>query len=146
MYIAAAMTSILFACSDAISVLKVMGLTSAVNPWSLPISLMISTMIPEIWLVLVSRNVKGMPVGVDPTRTTCWASLAPNQPNARAVATTTRQSNLTIMAGNPPEGDGVKYESAWKRRLGTIVPSPDRLGTIIGSAWDAVKRERPAIF
>src|ERR1019366_1069875 len=59
---------------------------------------MISTMIPEIWWVLVSRNVKGIPVGVEPTRTTCWALLAPIKPNARAVATTTRQSNLANMA------------------------------------------------
>lgn len=37
----------------------------------------------------------------------------------------------------------MKYEFAWKRLVGIIVPSPDRLGTIIGSALGAVKRERP---
>src|SRR5450755_1876326 len=88
---------------------------------------MISTMIPEIWLVLVSRNVKGMPVGVEPTRTTCWASLAPINPNARAVATTTRQSDLANM------GRTLLEETAQRRicldhRRGTVVPSPGSLG------------------
>src|SRR5215470_19294660 len=59
---------------------------------------MISTMIPEIWLVLVSRKVKGTPVGVEPTRTTCWAPLTPINPIPRATATRARQNNVAIMA------------------------------------------------
>src|ERR1700730_13936655 len=73
---------------------------------------MISTMIPEIWLVLVSRKVKGMPVGVEPTRTTCWAALAPINPSPRAAATRTRQSNLANMARSLLRRRHV-YESAW---------------------------------
>ena len=92
MYIAAAMTSTLFACSAAISVLKVIGVISTVKPWSLPIAFMRSTMIPEISLVLVSRKVNGTPVGVEATRTTGCAKRRAAQAEAdAAVATRTRR-------------------------------------------------------
>ena len=93
MYIAAAMASILFAVSAVISVLNVIGVISTVKPWSLPISRIRSTMIPEIWLVLVSRNVNGMPLGVEPTRTACWATLVPASPSARRAAAKARARN-----------------------------------------------------
>ena len=93
MYIAAAITSILLACSAAISVLKVIGVISIAKPWSLPIAFIRSTMIPEIWLVLVSRKVNGTPVGVEPTRTVCWATLVPARPSARRAAAKARTRN-----------------------------------------------------
>ena len=54
-------------------------------------------MIPEIWLVLVSRKVNGMPVGVEPTRTACWALAAPLNPAATAAATRMQEKNLGSM-------------------------------------------------
>jgi hypothetical protein len=43
------------------------------KPASLPISVMISTITPWIWFDLVSKKVKGTPVGVEPTFRTCCA-------------------------------------------------------------------------
>src|SRR5215831_6376734 len=77
MYIAAEMISILFAVSDGISVENCMPSISTLKPASLPISLMRSTITPSIVLVLVSRKVKGMPVGVEPTLSTLSSALAP---------------------------------------------------------------------
>jgi hypothetical protein len=67
MYIAAAMMSILLLVSDGISVENCMPSTSTLKPASAAIAFIRSTMIPWIVLVLVSRNVKGTPVGVEPT-------------------------------------------------------------------------------
>ena len=67
MNIAAEMMSIFEAVSAGISVENCIGSTSTVKPASLPTALMRSTMTPWIVLVLVSRKVKGTPVGVAPT-------------------------------------------------------------------------------
>src|SRR6266568_3918228 len=102
---------------------------------------MMSTMIPEIWLVLVSRKVNGMPVGVEPTRTTCWAWLAPINPSPRAAATTTRQSKLENMARSLPEetayGRICLDASARYRRSAAW-----QVGAMIGRGRGAVKRAR----
>ena len=53
---------------------------------------MMSTIAPSIVLVLVLRNVKGTPVGVEPTLTTVWASagalaaMASEEMNETAIA------------------------------------------------------------
>src|SRR5450755_4420827 len=106
MYIAAAITSALLACSAAISVLKVIGVIWTVKPWSLPIAFMMSTMIPEISLVLVSRKVNGTPVGVEATRTTCWATLAPVSANPKTAAARKRPNDFASTADPRKSCDG----------------------------------------
>ena len=73
MNIAAAMMSILLEVSDGISAENGIGSICTLRPASLPISVTRSTMMPWMVLVLVSRKVKGMPVGVEPTFSTCCA-------------------------------------------------------------------------
>src|SRR3954464_11298220 len=67
MNIAAEMMSIFEAVSAGISVENCSGSTTTVKPASLPTALTRSTITPWMVLVLVSRNVKGRPVGVAPT-------------------------------------------------------------------------------
>src|ERR1700760_4557966 len=86
MYIAAAMISILFDVSDGIRVENCMPSISTLKPASLPISLIRSTITPSMVLVLVSRKVKGMPVGVEPTFSTWSSARAPD--NARLARMT----------------------------------------------------------
>src|ERR1700751_5790182 len=76
MNIAAAMISILLEVSDGISAENDIGSICTLIPASLPISVTRSTMMPWMVLVLVSRKVKGMPVGVEPTFSTCCAEAA----------------------------------------------------------------------
>ena len=73
MNIAAEMMSILLEVSDGTSAENCIGSIWTWKPASLPISVMRSTMMPWMVLVLVSRKVKGMPVGVEPTFITCCA-------------------------------------------------------------------------
>src|SRR5262245_58996212 len=72
------MISILFAVSAGISVENVMPSISTLKPASAPIALMRSTIKPSMVLVLVSRKVKGIPVGVEPTLSTLSSALAPD--------------------------------------------------------------------
>ncbi|MNL60102.1 hypothetical protein D3C87_1838860 [compost metagenome] len=64
---AAEMISILPEVSAAISAENCIGWISILNPPSLAIPSMTSTITPWMVLVLASRKVKGVPVGVDPT-------------------------------------------------------------------------------
>src|SRR5712691_949560 len=72
MYIAAEMISILLAVSAAMRAENCIGSTCTAKPASLPMAVTRSTMTPWMVLVLVSRKVNGMPVGVDPTLSTGW--------------------------------------------------------------------------
>src|SRR5688572_3249983 len=75
MYMAAEMMSILLDVSEAISVENCIGSICTLKPASLPTAVTMSTIIPWMVLVLVSRNVNGMPVGVEPTlRVVCAAA------------------------------------------------------------------------
>src|SRR5829696_594493 len=74
MYIAAATTSMRFEVSAPMRVENCIGSTCTENPASLPIAVMMSTITPWIVFDCVSRKVKGMPVGVEPTLTVCCAS------------------------------------------------------------------------
>src|SRR5882724_10381101 len=93
------MMSILFDVSEGISAENCIGSIWTWNPASLPTSVMRSTITPWMLLVLVSRNVKGTPVGVEPTLSTCCADTG-------AAAVKTRAAM-----------------AACKRRLKGIVPS-----------------------
>src|SRR5579872_6131195 len=84
------MTSILFAVSEAIRVENCIGSIWTENPASLPISVIRSTITPWMLLVLVSRKVKGTPVGVEPTFRTCWAKLGPAIVSMRIAASKRR--------------------------------------------------------
>src|SRR5438876_10407607 len=65
--IAAEMMSILLLVSDGISAEKGVAWTLILKPASSPIAVIRSTIAPWMVLVLTSRNVNGMPVGVEPT-------------------------------------------------------------------------------
>src|SRR5260221_2355978 len=68
MYMAAEMMSILLAVRPETSALNGIGSIATLNPASLAMAVMRSTMKPWMVLVLVSRKVKGTPVAVEPTR------------------------------------------------------------------------------
>src|ERR1700740_3719682 len=65
--IAAEMMSILLLVSDGISAEKGVACTLTLKPASSPIAVIRSTIAPWMVLLLTSRKVNGMPVGVDPT-------------------------------------------------------------------------------
>src|SRR5579871_761246 len=102
MNIAAAMMSILFEVSEAISAENCIGSTFTAKPASLPTSVIRSTITPWISLVLVSRKVKGTPVGVEPTFRTCCAEAgrAAASDNARSANWARRLKGIT----RPPWG------------------------------------------
>src|SRR5437588_8135171 len=72
-------------------------------------------------LVLVSRKVKGTPVGVEPTFNTCCADagIAPTATTTAAIAAWTRR--LRAMA--PPPGSNTAARVRSKRVAGNAVPA-----------------------
>src|SRR5215218_2142058 len=97
MYIAAATTSMRFEVSAPMRVENCIGSTCTENPASLPIAVMMSTITPWIVFDCVSRKVKGMPVGVEPTLTVCCASAGAAKPMARPVAAKAKSLRNEIM-------------------------------------------------
>ena len=104
MNIAAAMMSILFDVSEAISAENCIGSTCTAKPASLPISVMRSTITPWIVLVLVSRKVKGTPVGVEPTFITVSANAGGTAPR---LATAPKSTCLRRMPDPSRFCDGI---------------------------------------
>src|SRR5215218_6343424 len=104
MNIAAAMMSILLDVSDGISAENCIGSICTLKPASLPTSVTRSTMMPWMELVLVSRKVKGMPVGVEPTFSTCCAEAG--APAAIASAATAARPKRFIASPLGPADGG----------------------------------------
>ncbi|KAG0931184.1 hypothetical protein G6F31_016843 [Rhizopus arrhizus] len=73
--------------SEPISAENAMGSICTSNPASLPTAFTMSTITPSMLLVLVSRKVKGLPVGVDPTFNTVWACAPAAMDNAANTET-----------------------------------------------------------
>src|SRR6201994_4265348 len=140
MYIAAAMISILFDVSDGIRVENCMPSISTLKPASLPISLIRSTITPSMVLVLVSRKVKGMPVGVEPTFSTWSSACAPN--DARVAKTTAATPVLNDM--NSPllcqckksgtRREATQWDSLAESRLGEDLPRLTTASPVQGAA------------
>src|SRR5581483_975012 len=102
MNIAAEMMSILFDVSAGIRVENCMPSISTLKPASLPISLIRSTITPSMVLVLVSRKVKGMPVGVEPTFSTWSSACAPDDARpAKITAATTVLNDMNSPCCQP---------------------------------------------
>src|SRR5215218_1580207 len=97
MYIAAATTSMRFEVSAPMRVENCIGSTCTENPASLPIAVMMSTITPWIVFDCVSRKVKGIPVGVEPTLTVCCASAGAAKPMARPAAAKAKSFRNAIM-------------------------------------------------
>ena len=114
MYIAAEIRSILLDVSAAISVENCIGSTWTWKPASLPTSVTRSTITPWIVLVLVSRKVKGMPVGVEPTLRIDWACAGATDAASAAAMTKPR---MLFISHTPPRDNsdepllrGVEHE------------------------------------
>jgi len=69
-----------------------MGSICTPKPASLPTALTMSTITPSMVLVLVSRKVNGVPVGVEPTFKTVWAEAAPAMDSVKA----TRRADASV--------------------------------------------------
>src|SRR5258708_31908579 len=97
MYLAADMMSILWAVRPETSALNGIGSIATLNPASLAMAVMRSTMKPWMVLVLVSRKVKGTPVAVEPTRSASsaragWANDMTMMAAAAAARETIRRT------------------------------------------------------
>src|SRR5438552_8982900 len=104
---AAEMMSILLDVSEGISAENCIGSIWSWKPASLPISVIRSTITPWMLLVLVSRNVKGTPVGVEPTLNTCCADTGATARTRAAAAAWTRRLKSILSLTNLGTGRGI---------------------------------------
>ncbi|MNR34278.1 hypothetical protein D3C85_1520380 [compost metagenome] len=94
-----------------------MGSICTANPASLPTAFTMSTITPSMLLVLVSRNVNGLPVGVDPTFSTVWACAPAAMDNAANTETTRVLNFMTY----PHRGKEIR--AAFGTPGGGMIPS-----------------------
>src|SRR5215208_1275653 len=147
MYIAAATTSMRFEVRAPMRVENCIGSTCTENPASLPIAVMMSTITPWIVFDCVSRKVKGMPVGVEPTLTVCCANAGAVKPMARPVAGKAKSLRNAIMVLpvrgcrsrlRPPlhgrQGKAVEEEGGGDAPAPVAVSAP--IGEIVGDGGE----------
>ena len=94
MYMAAAMISMRLDVSAPMSAENCIGSTWTSNPDSLPTAVMMSTITPWIRLLCVSRNVNGIPVGVEPTFRVCWAEAGAPSPSQTPTTARHRRRSM----------------------------------------------------
>src|SRR6218665_1549590 len=119
MNIAAEIRSMRPEVSEPISAENCIGSICTAKPEVLPTALTISAMKPSMVLVLVSRKVKGLPVGVAPTLSTAWADAWPPQAMVSVASSKAPRREAGFIVGSSLKKDRMPC-GAWMGRPGVL--------------------------